>query len=62
MRYSGELDPFYLGYAHEALARAAKLAGDTRRALAHREEAKKLAGDIRKRDERDLLLKDLESI
>jgi hypothetical protein len=62
MLYSGELKPFYLGYAHEALARAAKVAGNAELALSHKEEAKKLADDIRKIDERDLLLKDLESI
>jgi hypothetical protein len=62
MLYSGELKPFYLGYAHEALARAAKIAGNAKLALSHKEEAKKLADDIRKKDERDLLLKDLESI
>lgn len=28
LRYSADLEPFYLGYAHEALARAASLAND----------------------------------
>jgi len=30
MSYNVELEPFYLGYTHEALARAAKLAGAQR--------------------------------
>ena len=62
MSYSGELEPFYLGYAHEALARAAKLAGNAKLTRSHEEQAKKLAEEIRKKDERSLLLKDLESI
>jgi hypothetical protein len=62
LSYSSELEPFYLAYAHEALARAARIAGDLKLAHFHRAEATKLAGDITKKDDRDLLLKDLESI
>jgi hypothetical protein len=62
LSYSGELEPFYLGSAHEALARAAKISGDTKLTRSHKEEATRLAGTIRKKDERDLLLKDLNSI
>lgn len=62
LAYSGELEPFYVGYAHEALARAARIAGDQALARAHKEEAKKLAGAVTEKDERNLLLKDLESI
>ena len=62
MSYSGELEPFYLGYAHEALARAAKVAGDTTLSRSHKEKATKLAADIGEKDARDLLLKDLDSI
>lgn len=62
MSYSGELPPFYLGYAHEALGRAAKITGDTDLTRTHKEEATTLAGAIEDKDERDLLLKDLDSI
>jgi len=62
LSYSGELEPFYLGYAHEALARAAKLRGDEDEAVSHKEQAKMLASAIKEKDERDLLLKDLDSI
>lgn len=62
MSYSGELSPFYVGYAHEALARAAKIAGDKDLTRSHKEQAKTLAGAIKEKDERDLLLKDLDSI
>ena len=62
MSYSGELAPFYLGYAHEALARAAKLVGDTKLMLTHKAAARKLANDIKEKDERDLLLNDIEAI
>jgi hypothetical protein len=60
--YSVELEPFYLGYAHEALARAAKLAGDPELLQSHKEAALNLVGDIGTKDEQDLLLKDLASI
>ena len=62
MSYSGGLEPFCLGYAHEALARAAKIAGDRDLTRSHKEEAKKLASAIKKKDEQNLLLQDLESI
>jgi hypothetical protein len=62
LSYSGELSPFYLGYAHEALARAAKIAGDKDLTRSHKEQAKTLAGTIKGKDEQDLLLKDLDSI
>jgi hypothetical protein len=62
LSYSGGLEPFYLGYAHEALARAAKLGGDVKLALSHRDEATKLADHIRRKKDRELLLTDLSSI
>ncbi len=62
MSYSGELAPFYFGYAHEALARTAKLVGDTKLMLTHKAAARKLANDIKEMDERDLLLNDIEAI
>jgi hypothetical protein len=54
--------PFYAGYAYEALARAARLAGDhdlTRRYLRHAEE---LAGQLPDGEEREMLTKDLNSL
>jgi hypothetical protein len=62
MSYSGELAPFYRGYAHEALARAAKVAGDAQLSRSHKDQAVKLAADIKDKDDRDLLLKDLEAL
>jgi hypothetical protein len=62
MSYSGELEPFYLGYAHEALARAALLCGDNDLARSHKDQATTLAAVIESKEERDLLLKDLDSI
>ncbi len=62
MSYSGELEPFYLGYAHEALARAAQLRGDNDLARSHKDQATTLAAAIESKEERDLLLKDLDSI
>jgi hypothetical protein len=54
--------PFYVGYAHEALARAASVAGDrdaTQRHLAHAREA---AGEVSDAKSRQWLQADLETI
>jgi tetratricopeptide (TPR) repeat protein len=59
---SGELDPFYLGYAHEALARAHKLAGNNADAKRHLTRALELASKIGKKDDRELLDDDLRQI
>jgi tetratricopeptide (TPR) repeat protein len=53
---------FYLGYAHEAVARAAMLAGDRELAIAHVNEARKLAAQVDEADERTALEKDLGTI
>jgi len=62
LSHSGDLEPFYLGYAYEALARAAHLAGEVEEAGACKARAKDLADAIKKPDERQMLLKDLESV
>jgi len=55
MSYSGELEPFYLGYAHEALARAYQLSGDTVRAMEHLTKSKYLAARVNAQEDRELL-------
>ena len=62
LSFSGELEPFYLGYAHEAMARAARVAGNAALASEHKIRAKELAGQVKKVEDRDLLLSDLTSI
>ena len=59
LTYSGELKPFYLGYAHEALARAHSLAGDSQAVAAHLKLSLELANRVGDKGERDLLLADL---
>jgi len=62
LRASEGEEPFYLGYAYEALARAARLAGDsdlTRQYLRHAEE---LVGQLSEGEEREMLTKDLNSL
>lgn len=54
--------PFYVAYAHEALARAAVAAGDKSRAETHRLIAARLAGDITDANERAMLEGDLREI
>jgi hypothetical protein len=62
LSYSGELAPFYLGYAHEALARAHQLAGNNEDAKRHLVSALGLAASIRKKDDRELLETDLKQL
>jgi hypothetical protein len=57
--FTDELPPFYLGYAHEALARAATLAGDGGAGAAHLARARALAAQVEDEGERDALLGDL---
>lgn len=51
--------PFYLGYAHEALARAEALAGNGEEARQHLSAARDLAAQVTNTDERSLLEADL---
>ena len=60
--FSGELKPFYHGYAHEALARAHRLAGSTKEVAHHLKLSGELAARIGDKGERQLLLADLEQL
>ena len=60
--YSKKLEPFYLAYAHEALARAAADEGDMANAAAHLEEARELAAKVKKTEDREHVLMDLQDI
>jgi len=59
LSFSEALPPFYLGYAYEALARAATLAGDRKASASHLARAKDLAAQVEDEEERDALLGDL---
>ena len=52
-------EPFHLGYAHEALARAAKLAGNAASAVEHLATARRLAAQVNDASERGALEADL---
>ena len=54
--------PFYLGYAYEALARAAAVAGNHQDMAIYLEKARAAANEVQEEDERKMLLGDLESI
>ena len=56
---SANLDPFYVGYGHEALARAARLAGDRDETHRHLESARELLDQVVDSSARDLLAADL---
>ncbi len=59
---SAGLGPFYVGYAHEALARAARLAGDRDEVADHLAAAHEMLELIEDPGERDLLAPDLEEL
>ena len=59
---SGESAPFYLAYAHEALARAASVAGDASTVERHLAEARTLVVQVAEPAEREALEKDLATI
>ena len=60
--YSEGLAPFYLGYAHEALARAQALAGNSEAAADHLKAALQLAGEVKEESDREALLADLKGL
>jgi len=62
LSYSGELKPFYLGYAHEALARAHGLAASPRESARHLGLALELAAKVGDKGERELLVADIEQL
>lgn len=62
LSFSADLEPFFLGYAHEALARALLVAGDTAAAMEHKRAALAAAERIDKREDRAVLVADLEAL
>ncbi|MCJ7513664.1 MAG: hypothetical protein MUO23_11920 [Anaerolineales bacterium] len=54
--------PFYLGYAHEALARAAFVSGDPAQARKELEQARRLLDQVIDAEEREGLEKDLDGL
>lgn len=56
------VEPFYLAYAYEALARAEITAGEKGRAYGYLTEARRLAGEIKDESSRAALLADLETV
>jgi len=62
LSYSDDLPPFFLGYAHEALARAALVRNDAAAAAHYLAIATKHAALIGRLEDRELLIKDLEEL
>jgi cation transport regulator ChaB len=58
---SQDQTPFLIGYAHEALARAASAAGDRDAAQAHLQWAREFLSQVTDPEERELLHKDIDS-
>jgi hypothetical protein len=62
LSYSHDLEPFYLGYAYEALARAEMVAGNRDAAQEHLAKATILAEKVGNKDEKKALRDDLATI
>lgn len=62
LEQSRDEPPFFLAYAHEALARAEKIGGNREAAERHRAEAVRLAGMVEDLESKKQLLADLETI
>ena len=62
LSYSAGLKPFFVGYAYEALARAELLAGRGELAAQHMGQARACAAQVGDKAERELLLRDLDSL
>lgn len=62
LNVSRDDEPFYSGYAHEALARAAAVLNDARRVSEHLLHARNLAATVVESDDRKALEDDLDSI
>ena len=62
LRESADLDPFYQGYAHEAICRAAILAEDFPQARHHLDLAQKRAIEVSEKENQDLLQADLKKL
>jgi hypothetical protein len=62
LQYSIGQDPFLLGYAYEAMARAETIAGNRSKAAEQLALAKEQAALVSNKDDRELLQKDLDSI
>jgi hypothetical protein len=62
LAHSRDLTPFHLGYAHEALARAHKLAGDKIEAARHLALAKAQAARVEEGEDRGLLDADIKGL
>lgn len=60
--YSGALEPFYLGYAYEALARAASLANDRSALADYLARAETSSAQVSNEADRRLLAADLEQL
>jgi len=62
LQYAKELPPFYRGYAYETLARAEMIANKRVIMLTHLDKAREMARYVTDEKERQLLMKDLETI
>ncbi|MEZ6056885.1 MAG: hypothetical protein R3C01_09275 [Planctomycetaceae bacterium] len=62
LKFSASLEPFYQGYAYEAMARATGIAGNTVEAKRLAVVARDFAGKVEEAESRDMLLKDLDAL
>jgi hypothetical protein len=61
LKFSQDLSPFFRGFAYEALARAEALTGSQAKVREYVALARGLAARVTEKDDRDSLLKNLDS-
>jgi len=62
LRVGGDLEPFFVGYAYEALARAEQVGGENTRAAEYLAKAKVLCEQVSDAESKQMLAADLESL
>lgn len=62
LSYSHSLEPFYIGYAYEALARAEFMAGNSVKGKEHFQSAQRQAASVENKNHQTMLMKDLDSL
>ncbi len=62
LQYVNGSPPFFIGYAHEAIARAASILGNAPLLQKHLQQARSLAATVSDKDDRAMLAADLQSL
>mgnify|MGYP001566686733 CR=1 FL=1 len=62
LKFSEGCEPFYIGFAYEALARAEMIAGNVTKMNEYLKQAREFAGQVEDAEDKDVLSADIDSI